>query len=55
MGFNATGNEFCRQGDAALEGIGNCAKVIDDIINWDEGMNNVMAPFELEQEMKTEG
>ena len=42
MEFSATGDEFCRRGDTALEGIGNCAKVIDDIIVWDEQYDDHM-------------
>uniref|UniRef100_A0A0P4VQ24 RNA-directed DNA polymerase n=2 Tax=Scylla olivacea TaxID=85551 RepID=A0A0P4VQ24_SCYOL len=36
MGFVATGDEFCRRGDAALDGVQQCAKVVDDILLWDE-------------------
>lgn len=36
MGFVATGDEFCRRGDVALAGIGQCVKVVDDILLWDE-------------------
>ena len=35
MGFVATGDEFCRRGDVALEGIEHCTKVVDDILLWD--------------------
>ena len=36
MGFVATGDEFCRRGDAALSGVQQCVKVVDDILLWDE-------------------
>ena len=36
MGFVATGDEFCRRGDVALAGVEHCAKVVDDILLWDE-------------------
>ena len=32
MGFISTGDEFCRRGDLALEGIGDCAKIVDDVL-----------------------
>ena len=35
MGFIATGDEFCRRGDIALEGIEKCVKVVDDVLCWD--------------------
>ena len=35
MGFISTGDEFCRRGDVALEGIENCVKVVDDVLVWD--------------------
>lgn len=36
MGFAATGDAFCRRGDAALQGITNCVKVVDDVLIYDE-------------------
>lgn len=36
MGFAATGDAFCRRGDAALQGISNCVKVVDDVLIYDE-------------------
>ena len=36
MGFVATGDEFCRHGDVVLNGVQQCAKVVDDILLWDE-------------------
>lgn len=36
MGFAATGDAFCLRGDMALQGITNCAKVVDDILLFDE-------------------
>lgn len=35
MGFSATGGEFCKRGDIALDGISNCMKVVDDFLTWD--------------------
>ena len=35
MGLVSTGDEFCRQGDIALSGIGNTEKVVDDFIQFD--------------------
>ena len=32
MGLNATGDIYCREGDAALAGISNVTKVVDDIL-----------------------
>ena len=34
MGFIST-DEFCRRGNLVLEGIDNCAKVVDDVLVWD--------------------
>ena len=34
MGFISTGDEFCRRGDIALNGLPNVAKVVDDILTW---------------------
>lgn len=36
MGFVATGDKFCHRGDVALEGVQQCAKVVDDVLLWDE-------------------
>lgn len=36
MGFAATGDDFCRRGDVALQGITNCVKVVDDVLLYDE-------------------
>ena len=36
MGFAATGDTFCLRGDAALHGISNCVKVVDDVLLYDE-------------------
>ena len=36
MGFAATGDSFCRQGDLALQGVLQCVKVVDDILLYDE-------------------
>ena len=36
MGFAATGDAFCQRGDAALQGVTNCVKVVDDILLHDE-------------------
>ncbi|XP_066956306.1 uncharacterized protein [Macrobrachium rosenbergii] len=36
MGFTATGDAFCLQGDMALQGVKNCVKVIDNILLQDE-------------------
>ena len=35
MGFISSGDEFCKRGDIALSGIGNCGKVVDDTLAWD--------------------
>ena len=35
MGLISTGDEFCRRGDLALEGIGDCAKIVADVVLWD--------------------
>ena len=35
MGLISTGDEFCRRGDLALEGIGDCAMMVDDVLVWD--------------------
>ena len=32
MGLNASGNEYCKRGDAALAGIQNIKKIVDDIL-----------------------
>jgi len=36
MGFAATGDEYCRRGDIALDGVQQCVKVVDDVLLWDE-------------------
>ena len=36
MGFAATGDAFCLRGDAALQGVRNCVKVVDDVLLYDE-------------------
>ena len=36
MGFSASGDEYCRRGDLALQGIQNCVKVVDDILAYDK-------------------
>ena len=36
MGFAATGDAFCLRGDAALQGVSNCVKVVDDVLLYDE-------------------
>ena len=38
MGLCSTGDEYNRHGDEALSGIPNIAKVVDDIIIWDEDL-----------------
>lgn len=35
MGLVSAGDEFCRQGDIAMSGIGNTEKVVDDFIQFD--------------------
>jgi len=35
MGFAATGDAYCLRGDAALQGVKNCVKVVDDILLYD--------------------
>lgn len=39
MGLCSTGDEYNRRGDEALAGILNLAKVVDDIIIWDEDLD----------------
>ena len=34
MGFISTGDEYCRRGDLALQGIQNVKKVVDDILTY---------------------
>ncbi|XP_047481642.1 uncharacterized protein LOC125034045 [Penaeus chinensis] len=36
MGFVATGDEYCRRGDIALDGVQQCVKVVEDVLLWDE-------------------
>ena len=36
MGFAAPDDDFCRRGDAALQGITNCVKVVNDVLIYDE-------------------
>lgn len=36
MGFAATGDAFCLPGDTALQGMRNCVKDINDILQYDE-------------------
>ena len=50
MGFAAPDDDFCRRGDAALQGITNCVKVVNDVLIYDEELlphlhrvNNVLA------------
>ena len=47
MGLSCTGDEYCRRGDQAFEGIQKLQKVVDDIIlyddNLDEHLRNVRA------------
>ena len=40
MGLNSTGDSYCRRGDIALDGIGNLAKVVDDIIVADTSLDD---------------
>ena len=35
MGFSASGDEYCRRGDLALQGLQKCVKVVDDILAYD--------------------
>ena len=39
MGFSATGDAYCLRGDMALQGMENCAKVVDDILLFDSDFN----------------
>ncbi|XP_076032421.1 uncharacterized protein LOC143020148 [Oratosquilla oratoria] len=32
MGFAATGDAYCLRGDAALQGVANCVKMVDDVL-----------------------
>jgi len=36
MGFSATGDAYCHQGDIALQGMQRCVKVVDDILLYDD-------------------
>ena len=38
MGLVSTGDEYCRRGDLALQGLGNFVKVVDDILVYSETM-----------------
>ena len=38
MGLASTGDEYCRRGDEAFSGMKNYAKVVDDIIVYDENL-----------------
>ncbi|XP_066982187.1 uncharacterized protein [Macrobrachium rosenbergii] len=40
MGLCSTGDEYNRRGDEALSGIPNLAKVVDDIIIWDDDLES---------------
>ncbi|XP_076044716.1 uncharacterized protein LOC143027329 [Oratosquilla oratoria] len=38
MGFAATGDAYCLRGDAALQGVANCVKVVDDVLLFDDDL-----------------
>ena len=38
MGLSCTGDEYCRRGDQAFQGIKNLQKVVDDIILYDDNL-----------------
>ncbi|KAK8373909.1 hypothetical protein O3P69_017815 [Scylla paramamosain] len=56
MGFVATGDELCRRGDAALDGVQQCAKVVDDILLWDEDYeSHIRRVYEVLVRCRTHG
>ena len=42
MGFAATGDAFCLHGEMVLQGLQNCVKVVDDILLYDEDVQNYL-------------
>ena len=40
MGLVSTGDEYCRRGDLALQGLDNIVKVVDDILVYDETLED---------------
>lgn len=42
MDFVAAADEFCCRGDVALEGVQQCANVINDVLLWDEDYETLL-------------
>ena len=42
MGLNASGDEYCKRGDAALAGISNIKKIVDDILIFGQNRKSVL-------------